>query len=197
MTPDHIEITMRSREYYRVNQRGENFVYNPLRDSPDIEGSKAMHVQGIPPATLSSKLRRGKTYPTLPPPPPVEDMGKNMKKTTFKGVRDEDMDRFWFVADAVWTMQNVNTDDVKRVQLAMAFNCCALGWFMGYLAQNADPSVAQIKDALKQQFWKPKSYSQCKIELKYIKQGPKELVWEADQWLKQTINDEGFVNDDK
>ena len=81
--------------------------------------------------------------------------------------------------------------------MAMAFEGRTLDWFMGYIAQNIDPTVQQIKDALKQKFWKPKSYSKCVIELKYFKQGSKELVWEVDQRLKQTINDGGFVYDDR
>ena len=44
-----------------------------------------------------------------------------MNLPTFKGVGDEDVDRFWFVSNVVWTAQNVNIDVVKRAQLAMEF----------------------------------------------------------------------------
>lgn len=85
-------------------------------------------------------------------------MATHMKLPTFKGVGDEDMERFQFVANAVWTVKNVNTDVVKRAQLAMAFEVRVLDWIMGYITQNTDPTVDEFKKALKQQFRKPNSY---------------------------------------
>lgn len=70
----------------------------------------------------------------------------HMKLPTFKGASDEYVERLWFIVDAVWTIQNVNADSIKRVQLAMVFKGCVLDWFMGYLAQNTDPTVNEIKD---------------------------------------------------
>ena len=52
---------------------------------------------------------------------------------------------------------------------------------MGYIGQNSITTIDQIKVALKQKFKKPKSYSQIVNELKDIKQGPSEFVWEVDQ----------------
>ena len=45
-----------------------------------------------------SSQHKGKNLPT-PLPPLEEDMATHMKLPTFKGVGDEDMDRFWFVAE--------------------------------------------------------------------------------------------------
>lgn len=45
----------------------------------------------------------------------------HMKLPTFKGARDEDMDQFWFVAESIWTAQNINNDVVKRAQLSIYF----------------------------------------------------------------------------
>ena len=104
-----------------------------------------------------------------------------MKLTSFKGVGDEDMHRFWFVTGSVWIAQNVVTDIVKRVQLSLVFEGRALDWYMRYLDQHANASIEDIKDALKQQFKKPKAYSQIVNGLKYFKQGPSNSVWEADQ----------------
>ena len=56
---------------------------------------------------------------------------------------------------------------------------------MGYVGKNANETISEIKDALKQQFKKPKSYSQIVNELKDIKQGPSESVFEVDQCLKK------------
>ena len=40
-------------------------------------------------------------------------MAENLKLPTFKGAGDEDMDRFWFVAESVWTTQNVLSDAIR------------------------------------------------------------------------------------
>ena len=47
---------------------------------------------------------------------------------------------------------------------------------MGYLDQHANESIEDIKDALKQQFKKPKAYSQIVNDLKDFKKGPSESV---------------------
>ena len=65
-----------------------------------------------PLATPLSSQRRGKNLPT--PPSPEDDMVVHRKLPAFKGVGDEDMDQFWFVAESVWTAQNVASDVVKR-----------------------------------------------------------------------------------
>ena len=77
-------------------------------------------------------------------------MAMHMKIPTFKGVGDKDMDRFWFIVELVWTMQNVASDAVKRAQLSLAFEGRALDWFMGYVGRHTDPSIQEFKDALKQ-----------------------------------------------
>ena len=42
---------------------------------------------------------------------------------------------------------------------------------MWYIAQNGTASIQDIKDALKQKFRKPKSYSQLVADVKDFKQG--------------------------
>ena len=86
---------------------------------------------------------------------------------------------------------------MKQAQLSLAFEERALVWYMGYVGQHANATIDEIKVALKQQFKKPKSYSQVVNELKYIKQGPYEFVWEADQRLKKAIREGGFQYDDR
>ena len=107
--------TMWSSKYYRTNLEGDRSIYSPL------EGIVAQS----PPATPYSEPHKGKT---LPETPPEEDMAAHLKLPTFKGAGDEDMDRFWFVADSVWTAQGVASDTVKRVQLSLAFEERALDY---------------------------------------------------------------------
>ena len=68
---------------------------------------------------------------------------------------------------------------------------------MGYIGQHANETIDEIKMALKQQFKKPKSYAQIVNELKDIKQGAFESVWEADQRLNKEIREGGFQYDDR
>ena len=112
-------------------------------------------------------------------------MAANLKLATFKGAGDEDMDRFWFVAESVWMTQNITSDSVKQAQLSLAFEERALDWYTGYIGQHENATIDEIKMALKHKFKKSKSYSQIVSELKDIKQGPSESVWEANQRLKK------------
>ena len=89
------------------------------------------------------------------------------------------------------------SDTIKRVQLSLAFEDRALDWYMRYIAQKGNASIQDIKDALKQQFRKPKSYSQLVAEVKDFKQGASEWVWEVDQRLKKVIREGGFEYDDR
>ena len=72
-----------------------------------------------------------------------------------------------------------------------------LDWYMGYINQHANATIEEIKNALKQQFKKPKSYSQIVNDLKDIKQGPSKSIWEANQWLNKGIREGGFRYDDR
>lgn len=158
---------MRSGKYYRTNEEGDRYIYILVRNC-------SMH---SPPSTPLSSPRRGKNSP---PTPPEDDMAIHMKLPTFKGVGDEDMDRFWFVARLVWTAKNVVKNAVKRAHLSLAFEGRALDWYMGYIDQHANTIIEENKNALKQKFKKPKSYSHIVKDLKDFKQGPYESIWEAD-----------------
>ena len=72
------------------------------------------------------------------------------------------------------------SDIVKRAQLSLAFEERALDWYMLYISKNGSATLKNIKDALKQQFQKLRSYSQLVSEVKDFKQGASESVWEAD-----------------
>ena len=168
MSSDQSKGTTRSGKYYRTNQEGYRSIYSPVRSFVAFD----------PPSTHPLNPRRGKNSP---PPPPEDDMATHLKLPTFKGVGDEDMDRFQFVAGLVWTAQNIVSDTVKRAQLSLAFEGRALDWCMRYIGQNVNTTIDEIKAALKQQFKKPKSYYQIVNNLKDIKQGPSESIWEANQ----------------
>ena len=85
------------------------------------------------------------------------------------GVGNEDIEQFWFVAEVVWTVQQVNNDDVKKAQLATTFQEQVLDGYMRFVEPNL-ATIDELKAALKEQFKNPKSYAQCVIELKEIYQ---------------------------
>ena len=133
MTSDLDGSATRSGKYYQTNLDRGRSSYNPLQE-PATQ---------YPPVTSPPRPHKGKNSP-IPPPPLNSDMVAHLKLPTLKGVGDEDMDRFWFIVDFVWTAQNVASDTVKRAQLSLAFE------YMRYISQNGSKSIQDIKYALKQ-----------------------------------------------
>ena len=80
----------RSGKYYRTNLDEGRSTYNPLSE-PTVHD---------PPAASPPRTCKGKNF-HVPPPPLDNDMVVHLKLPTFKGVGDEDMDRFWFVENSV------------------------------------------------------------------------------------------------
>ena len=44
-------------------------------------------------------------------------MGDDMKLPTFKGTGAEDLEQYWFLCEAVWTIKGLQDDNIKLVQL--------------------------------------------------------------------------------
>jgi len=60
-------------------------------------------------------------------------MAVNLKLPTFKGMGEEYMEWFSFVAESVWMIQNIASDSVTQAHLSLAFEERALDWYMGYV----------------------------------------------------------------
>jgi hypothetical protein len=110
-----------------------------------------------------------------------------LRMPLFQGVGSEDPEQHLFICDTIWTVKNVQDDDVKIVQLEMTFRDHALLWYMKY--HNTTPvgqtrTLAEVRQALLKEFQKPKSQSQCITELKEIKKIVNESVWDYDQRFK-------------
>jgi hypothetical protein len=97
-------------------------------------------------------------------------------------------------------VRQIQDDDTKLVQLEINFRDCALARYMileeSILARHKN-TLAEIRLAVIDEFKKPKSESQCIVELKEIKQAPGESVWDFYQrfkvlrdWLSFNIPDE-------
>ena len=90
MTSDLDGSATHSGKYYWTNLNGGRSAYNLLQEP----------ASQYPSATPPPKPHKGKNSP-IPPPPLNSDMAAHLKLPTFKGVGDEDMDLFWFVADSI------------------------------------------------------------------------------------------------
>ena len=63
-------------------------------------------------------------------------MVTSMKLPNFRGIVNEDTEHFWFVTEAVWQDHQVNNNDIKKVQLATAFQGRELYWYIRYVQEN-------------------------------------------------------------
>jgi hypothetical protein len=84
----------------------------------------------------------------------------------------------------VWSIKNIIDEVVKRAQFSTTLRDRALRWYMKFFEGAAPKPLNVIKTALIVEFKKPKSKSQCIIELKKIKQRIVQPVWEFDQRFK-------------
>ena len=75
-------------------------------------------------------------------------MAAHSKLPTFKGAGDEDLERFWFVVESVWTSQNIMSDSIKQVQRSLAFERRTQDWYKGYIGQHASTTIEEIKKSL-------------------------------------------------
>jgi hypothetical protein len=120
-------------------------------------------------------------------------MGDDIKLLIFQGTSIEDPDQHFFLCAVVWNIKQVHNDDIEKVQLSTTFRDRARTWFMKFSTNTQQPkTIQEIKDELKKEFKKPKSESQCIMELKEIKDMPHELVWDFDQRFKTLLGQVNF-----
>jgi hypothetical protein len=94
-------------------------------------------------------------------------MVDEMRLPTFRGDGSEDLDQHWFICEVVWSIKNVIDEAVKRAQFSVTLRDHALSWYMKLFQGIAQPKpLNEIKNALVEEFKKPKSESQCITELK-------------------------------
>ena len=91
-----------------------------------------------------------------------------IKLPVFKGVGNEDLDQFWFVAKAVWEAQGIMDDQMKKATLVSAFQDHALTWYIKYSTDNPTSTLADIQTALNRKFSGPKSQAQSIVGFKEI-----------------------------
>jgi hypothetical protein len=191
----------RSGKRYRVNDSSSSEEDSSDNTRQQIQNprtpQKPVGTQSNPAGTPSSSSHTAHTTPPSgsntanPNPPPRNRMGDDMKLPTFKGTGSEDPEQHWFLCEAIWTIKQVQDDNVKLVQLATTFRERALTWYMKYTTGH-NRTLAEVRTAMIKEFKKPKSESQCIAELKDIKQLPTETVWDFDQRFKTLIDQVSF-----
>ena len=88
--------------------------------------------------------------------------GDDIKLALFYGRRIEDPRQYLFLCEAVWTVKQVQDEDIKKGQLATKFWGRALDWYMKFMqVSTGHPknTLVQIKTGLIEEFQKPKSES--------------------------------------
>ena len=81
----------------------------------------------------------------------------NVKLPVFKGLGNEDPDKFWFVVRAVWEVQGVIDDNIKKVTLVSTLQDCALTWYIKHSNDNPNAGITNIQAALNKEFSRLKS----------------------------------------
>ena len=122
--------------------------------------------------------------PSPPPPPPLVSISNTMKMPIFMVLGTKDLDQFWFVADVVWKSQEITDDDMKKAQLVTTLQVRAHIWYIKYNMTHPAASLNDTKDALNNEFRKPKSQAQYVIEVKEIKEKVNESAWDIHKRLK-------------
>jgi hypothetical protein len=102
----------------------------------------------------------------------------------FHGMGRDDAEQHWFTCEAIWSVKRIMDEASKIAQLETTFRDRALTWYMKYKAtvpMGQARSLLDIKRDLLREFQKPKSESQCIMEVKEIKQLAGETMWDYDQ----------------
>ena len=93
-------------------------------------------------------------------------MSNTIKFPIFKGLGSEDPDQVWFIANVVWTTQQITDDHIKKAHFVITLQDCVLTWYIKYFSNNPLATLAETKVALKKEFSKPKSNSQSVVDLR-------------------------------
>ena len=60
-------------------------------------------------------------------------VGDDVKLPFFQGNKSKDLEQYWFFYEVVWTVKQVQYEDIKKGQLEMTFRGHALDWYMKFV----------------------------------------------------------------
>ena len=102
----------------------------------------------------------------------MENQDSTLRVPMFHGMGKDDAEQHQITCEAILFVNRVIDDTTKIVQLETTFRDRALTQYMKYKATapaGQSRSLAEIKHDLLWEFQKPKSESQCIMEIKEIK----------------------------
>jgi hypothetical protein len=87
-------------------------------------------------------------------------MEDEMRLPIFRAYGSEDSDQHWFLCEVVWSIKQVNDEEVKRDQFSTTMRDHTLSWYMKFSTMTAQPKpLNTIKTTLSAEFKKPNSES--------------------------------------
>ena len=89
-----------------------------------------------------------------------------MKLPVFKGLRNEDLDQFWFVLRAVWEAQGVIDENINKATLVSTLQDRILAWYIKHSNDNPNAGITDIKVELNRESSMPKYEAQSIIGFK-------------------------------
>lgn len=106
----------------REDSYPDNPQVTPQYSSPkpgSSQKSKCSNKQGVffPPPTPSTPTPPTPHPPPPPHPPPRRNMVDDIKLPVSKGTGSEDPKNFWFLCEDVWTMKQINDENINKEQL--------------------------------------------------------------------------------
>ena len=107
-------------------------------------------------------------------------MASTIKFHVFKGLGNEDPDQFWFIVKAIWEVQGVTDDNIKKATLVSALQDCTLTLYIKHSNDNLNAEITEIQITLNKEFSRPKSEAQSIIGFKEITMLLGETPWELD-----------------
>lgn len=84
-------------------------------------------------------------------------MANEIKLPVFKGVENEDPDKFWFVVKVVWEAHKATDDNITKATLVSTLQDRALTWYIKHSSDHLNARIAEIQDVLSKEFSRPKS----------------------------------------
>lgn len=147
------------------------------------------HFPLIPPTSMPPPTSPTSNPSTLTPTPIASKirMASSVKLLIFKGARNEERGRFWFMIKSVWNSQGITNDNIKKATLVSVFQHHSLTWYMKYSRDHPTKGITTIKNALNKEFGNPKLGAHSAIGFKDIVMMPRETPWNLDQTLKSVI----------
>lgn len=71
-------------------------------------------------------------------------MASVIKIPVFKGVRNEDLDQFWFVVRVVWEAQGIIDDNIKKATLVSMPQDRASTWHIKHSNDHSNAGIVEI-----------------------------------------------------